>query len=118
MKNLSAAAIRWRELTAGLDKVNRSILARKYLNPEQRQALKDVDSQLGLELHLELPPSKLKRKFQGKQATVNSPDLPDAGSSDDELPQMKRVSDVIREKGINITEYIPRPNVCDLKPEE
>ena len=66
MKNLSAVAIRWIELTAGLDKVNRSILARKYLNPEQRQALKDVDSQLGLELHLELPPSKLKRKFQGK----------------------------------------------------
>ena len=31
---------------------------------------------------------------------------------------MKRVSDVIREKGIKIKDYIPRPNICDLKPEE
>ena len=72
LRKLAAAAEKWQQLTSSLSTMDRTLLARDALSPDERRIIMSIDNDLDLKLYLDQNPSKLARTWARQERRANA----------------------------------------------
>ena len=72
LRKLASAAEKWQQLTGSLTNLDRTLLAREALSPDERRIIMSIDNDLDLKLFLDQNPSKLQRMWARQQRRAES----------------------------------------------